>query len=109
MKQKEFTALTKEKLKFDIVEDIYTYMLNDQSFFRKHFFPVACKYNSEKGVPSAQHQEVWRPVIDTAVIEYFDKFKIKATPHKLITDEDRTRLVSLIQKGLQQFPIKNDK
>jgi len=105
VKAKEFTAVTKDNIGYDLVEDIYQFMLNDNVFFRKHFFPVAKQVSDSQ--MTEKDANIWNPCVDQAIKEYFKKFKIKAKPEKIISVEDRQSLVSKIKKGLTQHPVKN--
>jgi len=105
VKAKEFTAVTRDNIGYDVVEDIYQFMLNDNVFFRKHFFPVAKQVSDNK--MTEKNLNVWDSCVDNAIREYFQKFKIKAKPEKIIGIEDRQSLVNKITKGLAQHPVKN--
>jgi hypothetical protein len=108
MKAKEFTAITRDNIGFDIVEDIYQYMLNDGEFFRKNFFPVAKQYSdNQKEMMGKNPMENWGGCVDLAIKEYFEKFKINGKPEKIINAEDKVALSNKIVQGLYKNPVKN--
>ena len=108
VKAKEFTAITRDNIGYDIVEDIYQFMLNDGEFFRKFFFPIAKKYSDHQSeMQQKDPMETWSNCVSEAIHKYFEKFKIKAKPEKIIGVEDRQSLVNKITKGLAQHPVKN--
>lgn len=108
MKAKEFTAITRDNIGYDIVEDIYQYMLNDSEFFRKNFFPVAKRYSdNQKEMMEKNPMENWGSCMDQAIKEYFKKFKINGKPEKIISAEDKVALSNKIVQGLTKHPVKN--
>lgn len=108
MKAKEFTAVTKDNIGYDIVEDIYQFMLNDGEFFRKNFFPIAKKYSdNQKEMMEKTSMETWSGCVDQAINEYFTKFKINGKPEKIISTEDKVAICNKIVQGLSKHPVKN--
>lgn len=108
MKAKEFTAITRDNIGYDILEDIYQYMLNDSEFFRKNFFPVAKKYSdNQKEMMQKNPMETWGGCVDKAINEYFEKFKINGKQEKIISADDKVALSNKIVQGLSKHPVKN--
>ena len=105
VKMKDFTTITRDNMGYDVVEDIYQFMLNDSVFFRKHFFPVAKQVTDNHMIE--KDVNMWNNCVENAIREYFKKFKIKAKPEKIINADDRVNLVGKITKGLAQHPVKN--
>ena len=90
MKAKEFTAITRDNIGYDILEDIYQYMLNDSEFFRKNFFPVAKKYSdNQKEMMEKNPMETWGGCVDKAINDY------------------KVALSNKIVQGLSKYPVKN--
>lgn len=102
---KDFTTITRDNMGYDVVEDIYQFMLNDSVFFRKYFFPVAKQVTDNQMIE--KNVNMWNNCVENAIQEYFKKFKIKAKSEKIINADDRVNLVGKITKGLAQHPVKN--
>ena len=108
MKANEFTAITRDNIGYDILEDIYQYMLNDSEFFRKNFFPVAKRYSdNQKEMMEKNPMETWGGCVDKAINEYFEKFKINGKQEKIISADDKVALSNKIVQGLSKYPVKN--
>jgi len=108
VKAKEFVAITRDNIGYDIMEDIYQYMLNDSEFFRTHFFPLAKKYSDNQSeMMNKNHNETFAACVNEAIKQYFEKFKVNARAEKIINAEDRINLTNKIIKGLSQHPVKN--
>lgn len=108
VKAKEFTAITRDNIGYDIVEDIYQFMLNDGEFFRKFFFPIAKKYSDHQSeMQQKDPMETWSNCVSEAIHKYFEKFKINGKSEKIINSEDRTALTNKIVQGLSKHPVKN--
>jgi|1048.fasta_scaffold12876_4 hypothetical protein len=108
VKAKEFTAITRDNIGYDIVEDIYQFMLNDGEFFRKNFFPIAKKYSDHQSeMQQKDHMETWNNCVSEAINKYFEKFKINGKSEKIINSEDRVTLTNKIVQGLSKHPVKN--
>ena len=86
MKINEFTTLDKPKLDFNLLDDIHYFMINDSSFYRKHYFPTVDKAKQTGDNSTLQ------PLIDTAINEYFKTFRLKMRPENVIKDEDKQSL-----------------
>jgi hypothetical protein len=89
MRAGEFTQ-SNNKIDYDIIEDIYTFMTNDNEFYRRNYFPVVDEFQN-KGTT-----EKMMPMIDIAVEQYFKKFKVPARIENAINDEDKKVLMGKI-------------
>ena len=64
----EFNQIEQEpKIDFDLVDDVYFYMMNDDDFYRKNYYPAMnkCKQTGDN--------EMLKPLIDTCIKEYCTK------------------------------------
>ena len=67
----EFNHIEKEpKLDYDLMDDVYFYMMNDDDFYRKNYYPTMnkCKQTGDN--------ESVMPLIDSCIKEYCMKYKI---------------------------------
>ena len=84
----EFNHIEKEpKIDFDLVDDVYFYMMNDDDFYRKNYYPAMnkCKQTGDN--------EMLKPLIDTCIKEYCTKYKIPQQIADQITPEDKNMLM----------------
>lgn len=82
---------------FDIVEDLFIYMLNDSMFYRKHYFPVMSDIKDciadNKDIDI---EEKLNPVIDKALQSYSDKYDLPDVVEDYFNDDERRELVDKI-------------
>ena len=89
MRAKDFTS-GNGKIDYDIIEDIYSFMVNDNDFYRRNYFPVVDEFQT-KG-----KTEKMMPMIDMAIQQYFKKFNVPARIENAIGDEDKKVLMTKI-------------
>jgi hypothetical protein len=65
---------------WDKVDDVHTFMLNDNEFYRNEYYPTACK------MKSLQVEDL-ATLVDSACEQYHEKFKI-AEPIEMFFKED---------------------
>lgn len=90
----EFNHIDKEpRLDYDLVDDVYFYMMNDDDFYRKQYYPTMnkCKQTGDN--------EAFMPVIDSCIKEYCTKYKIPKQIADQITSEDKKMLMQRIMDG----------
>ena len=61
----EFNQIDKEpQLDYDLMDDVYFYMMNDDDFYRKQYYPTMnkCKQTGDN--------EALMPVVDSCIKEY---------------------------------------
>jgi hypothetical protein len=75
------------KLDFDLVDDIHYYVMNDDTFYRKHYYPLMnkCKQTG--------NNELLKPIIDLAIKEYSTKYNIPYQFINQLTAEDKNILM----------------
>ena len=84
----EFNHIEKEpKLDYDLMDDVYFYMMNDDDFYRKNYYPTMnkCKQTGDN--------ESVIPLIDSCIKEYCMKYKIPKQIADQITPEDKNLLM----------------
>jgi len=90
----EFNQIDKEpKLDYDLMDDVYFYMMNDDDFYRKQYYPTMnkCKQTGDN--------EALMPVVDSCIKEYCTKYKIPKQIADQITSEDKKMLMQRIMDG----------
>jgi len=90
----EFNQIDKEpKLDYDLMDDVYFYMMNDDDFYRKQYYPTMnkCKQTGDN--------EALMPVVDSCIKEYCTKYKIPKQIADQITSEDKKMLMQKIMDG----------
>lgn len=90
----EFNQIDKEpKLDYDLMDDVYFYMMNDDDFYRKQYYPTMnkCKQMGDN--------EALMPVVDSCIKEYCTKYKIPKQIADQITSEDKKMLMQRIMDG----------
>ena len=88
VRQNEFNQIEQEpKIDFDLVDDVYFYMMNDDDFYRKNYYPAMnkCKQTGDN--------EMLKPLIDTCIKEYCTKYKIPQQIADQITPENKNKLI----------------
>ena len=78
------------KIDYDIIEDIYAFMTNDNDFYRRNYFPVIDEFQNKGKTENIM------PMIDIAVEQYFKKFKVPARIENAIDQEDKKVLMNKI-------------
>src|SRR6056300_842137 len=90
----EFNQIDKEpQLDYDLMDDVYFYMMNDDDFYRKQYYPTMnkCKQTGDN--------EALMPVVDSCIKEYCTKYKIPKQIADQITSEDKKMLMQKIMDG----------
>jgi len=90
----EFNQIDKEpQLDYDLMDDVYFYMMNDDDFYRKQYYPTMnkCKQTGDN--------EALMPVVDSCIKEYCTKYKIPKQIADQITSEDKKMLMQRIMDG----------
>lgn len=84
----EFNHIDKEpKLDYNLIDDVYFYMMNNDDFYRKNYYPVMNKCRQ------TGNNEMLMPVIDSCIKEYCLKYKIPQQIVDQITSEDKNMLM----------------
>ena len=111
MKINEVTDRYEKIVDFDINGDVIVYMLNDPEFYRSEYFPAISKVcKLAKKDKSCDIKKVLKPVVDTGINRYCDKYQISHSPDELFTKEDKNDILNHvvrverdnIQKGKYQ-------
>lgn len=79
-----------DELPFDVKDDMFFHMLNDNAFYRRQYLPTVVKM--KKGNPD----EILSPMIDRCSRHYCEKYKINKDPNELLTDADKADLITKI-------------
>ena len=90
----EFNQIDKEpQLDYDLMDDVYFYMMNDDDFYRKQYYPTMnkCKQTGDN--------EALMPVVDSCIKEYCTKYRIPKQIADQITSEDKKMLMQKIMDG----------
>ena len=93
---------------WDKVDDVHTFMLNDNEFYRNEYYPTACK------MKSLQVEDLM-PMIDNACNQYHQKFKIAEPIEVFFKEQEKTQLAQRIyseemkncNKGIYRAPKKS--
>ena len=74
-------------LDYDLMDDLFHYMMNDDDFYRKNYYPTMnkCKQTGDN--------EAVMPLIDSCIKEYCTKYKIPKQIADQITTQDKTLLM----------------
>ena len=84
----EFNHIDKEpKLDYNLIDDVYFYMMNNDDFYRKNYYPAMNKCRQ------TGNNEMLMPVIDSCIKEYCLKYKIPQQIVDQITSEDKNMLM----------------
>ena len=77
MRIDEFTKPDEVRMPFDVVDDLSIFMRNDPMFYRKKMFPCIMQMKDAYGKQkSIVPQQVLGPVVDDAMDQYCEKFKL---------------------------------
>lgn len=86
-----------DKMNFDVVDDVLTFMRNNPKFYRRNYFPAMVglqdkirkneKINPKKSLAG---------MIEMACESYCDHFSVGRNKDNLLTDEDKEILVNRI-------------
>ena len=79
-----------DKLPFDVVEDVHFHMIDDDSFYRKHYLPCMDKVNVLDDGATAEDYVM--PMIDKCLNHYCLKYDINKLPKELLSKEERSDL-----------------
>lgn len=76
----------KNKLGFDLAEDLVFFMNNNDDFYRRHYFPIikTCKAQFESG-DKFSHR-VFKPIINKAYEAYKEEFPVRELEESLEED-----------------------
>ena len=85
-----FKQQDKVSLNYDVQEDVYTYMVNDSVFYRKHYYPAILLLKKAKDSKSLF------PIIDKACHLYVRKYNIPKDGHELLSDEEKQDMAQKI-------------
>jgi len=95
-----------DKVPFDVVDDVHFHMIDDDAFYRKHYLPCM---DSIKG---QNNQDVIRghvmPMIEKCLNHYVNKFDLTQTPEELMTEEEKTQLLTKIMEYEKNPPKEED-
>ena len=84
----EFNHIDKEpKLDYNLIDDVYFYMMNNDDFYRKNYYPAMNKCRQ------TGNNEMLMPVIDSCIKEYCLKYKIPQQIIDQISSEDKNVLM----------------
>ena len=83
----EFSSNEDAKLDYNLMDDIYFYIMNDDDFYRHNYFPAMNK------AKQTGDNEGMMPVIEMGIKEYCGKYNIPKQFAEAITDEDRRNLM----------------
>ena len=72
------------ELGFDLVDDTCMHMRNDPNFYRKEYYPMACKMNSLK-------TEDLMPLVDSAFEQYHKKFSITSPIDQFFGEQEKAQ------------------
>tara|TARA_Y100000385_G_scaffold276779_1_gene322943 strand:+ start:393 stop:716 length:324 start_codon:yes stop_codon:yes gene_type:complete len=78
-----------QEVPWDKVDDVHTFMINDNDFYRKEYYPMACKMNSLK-------TEDLMPLVDSACDQYHKKFSIAFPVEKFFGEQEKAQLAQKI-------------
>jgi hypothetical protein len=97
----------KDKLPYDLAEDLMFFMRNDDDFYRKHYYPHIVKIKGHVKQGRDLSPKVFAPMVHHAFECYTEKFPVRELPEALEKDfiEDvcgklRTEEVQHINDGL---------
>jgi len=85
-----FNQKQDQELNFNVPEDVYTYMVNDPAFYRKHYYPAILRLPKEGNAKSIL------PVIDKACNQYVRKYNIPKEGMQLLTAEEKNDMARQI-------------
>jgi hypothetical protein len=93
----EFNHIDKEpKLDYNLIDDVYFYMMNNDDFYRKNYYPAMNKCRQ------TGNNEMLMPVIDSCIKEYCLKYKIPQQIIDQITSEDKNVLMQRMIQSEEQ-------
>ena len=75
-------------LDYDLMDDLYHYMMNDDDFYRKNYYPAMNK------AKQTGNNEMMMPVIEYAMSEYAKKFNVPTKMMDMVTPEDKKTLMA---------------
>jgi len=101
-----FGREVKDKVPFDVVDDVHFHMIDDDAFYRKHYLPCMDKIRSET------NQDVIRgnvmPMIDKCLNHYCNKYDLTQTPKDLMSEEEKTQLLTKVVEYEKNPPKEED-
>lgn len=83
-------------LEYNLLDDIHFFIMNDDDFYRKQYYPVMNKCKQ-----SGNNDDLI-PVIDSAIKEYCGKYKVAGHFIKQITDQDKHTIIQRLVSGENQ-------
>ena len=75
-------------LDYDLMDDLFHYMMKDDDFYRKNYYPAMNK------AKQTGNSEMMMPVIEYAMTEYSKKFKVPSRMMDMVTPEDKKTLMA---------------
>lgn len=90
------TETEEKKIDFDLYDDLIHYMMNDSDFYRKEYYPVHAKFQSECKEDSTPSAESFKNVVTSAYSQYKDKFDLIELDEQL-TGEDLTEICKILR------------
>lgn len=81
----------KDKLPYDVVEDIHFHMISDDAFYRKHYLPCMDSLGED-----GMDEEKVMPMVHKCVNHYCNKYDINKDPKDLLSNEEKADLVQRV-------------
>jgi hypothetical protein len=76
----------KDKLPFDLADDLMFFMRNDNDFYRRHYYPHVVKCISHVKQGNNLSPAVFKPMVNHAYECYTSKFPMRELPESLEED-----------------------
>lgn len=87
------------KTDYDVVNDLITYMRNDSTFYKTHYYPALHRISQKyKKTGKIDFQEYMKPVIKQAILTYCSVYNTPEEPHELFGDSEKTAIMDRITK-----------
>ena len=83
-----------DELPYDVAEDVHFHMIDDDSFYRKHYLPTMDKCDLTSNEDVIRGHII--PMIDKCLNHYCLKYDLNQNPKELLSDEDKSKLVARI-------------
>ena len=101
-----FGKEVKDKLPFDVVEDVHFHMIDDDAFYRKHYMPCMDKVKNE--TDNNVVRDTIMPMIDKCLNHYCNKYDLNETPKDLMSEQEKAQLVDRIMEYEKNPPKETD-
>lgn len=93
----EFSTHSNDKdMAYDVVDDLFVYMKNDPSFYRREYFPAMASLADEYKKSHKLNQRICQQLIDNGINSYCRKFNLPKKPEEIFNTDIRKEILQKI-------------